>query len=157
MGERTTISGHIQEAWYVPGTGPRGDDGILRRLGEENAWAISRLPEVDTWPFLCRGMFARSPAADDVHPSPNGTFRGRVIYFGGSYSKLWTHWPAWLEKFEGLLTQLFWEHAALVMVTETMGTFHYEWSVSVDSSNRFGESPPVPPRTWKFEGGPRVF
>ena len=146
MGERTTISGHIQEAWYLP-----SDEAHLRLLEQLNTAAIEALPDVDEDPFLTRSMFKFSAWSEQ------NTYRGRVIYFGGSFHSIWMVWPAWLDKFEALLRRMYWEHAALIMVTEYVGTHSYEWRASIDTSLRYAASPPVPPQDWEFTGGPREF
>ncbi|HVG19403.1 MAG TPA: hypothetical protein VNI02_10140, partial [Blastocatellia bacterium] len=56
MGERCTISGHIQEAWYF-----RGSDEEISALEEYNRGIIMQLPEVDEWPPLTRQIFSFSP------------------------------------------------------------------------------------------------
>jgi hypothetical protein len=152
VGDRTTISGHIQEPWYVIGTGG-SDDPQLQLLEALNLAVITSLPEVDTDPYLARAMFKFSETAEHSQ----NTYRGRVIYFGGSYHGLWTEWEEWLEKFECLLRRLHWEHVALVMVTEYMGTHHYFWDASQESQQRLGDTPPQPIDCWVFSGGPRSF
>ena len=152
MGDRTTISGHIQEPWYVLGT--EGDaDPQLQLLEALNLANIEALPKVDQEPFLSRNMFRFS----ETHERSQNTYRGRVIYFGGSFHGLWTEWEAWLEKFESLLRRLHWEHATLTMVTEYQGTHQYFWNASEEAIQRFGETPPHPVGSWKFSGGPRSF
>ena len=98
MGHRNTLSGHIQEAWYV-----KGSDQAIARLWEHNRVVLNSLPDDDEeqWPYLGKCMFATSP----MTPVSIGarTYRGPVIYFGGSFSSIYQEWSEWLFKFENLL------------------------------------------------------
>jgi len=152
MGERCTISGHIQEPWYFSGS-----DKDLRLLLESNKRVIESLPREDKWPVLLRGMFSFSPSSPKYYKHVTTTFRGRVIYFGGSFSKLYVDWSEWLDKFESLLRRLFWEHAVLVHVTEIMGWYSHRWDATDKSRELFSARPPVPVQQWEFTGGPRSF
>ena len=77
MGQRVTLSGHIQELFYgVPAFEQK------QRVEARNWAAIQRLPEEDRWPFLTRGMFSRSPEVQADGPLVT-TYRGRVLFFGG--------------------------------------------------------------------------
>ena len=147
MGERCTLSGHIQEAWYF-----RGTDEDTRLLEEHNRRVISELPEVDVFPPLTRGMFSFSPNESFHREHVTTTFRGQVIYFGGSFSKLYLDWAEWLEKFESLLKRLYWEHAVVVLVTELMGHFTCRWDATHEAHELFSANPPVPVQEWTFEG-----
>jgi hypothetical protein len=149
MGHRNTLSGHIQEAWYV-----RGSDRGIRRLWHHNRRVLRSLPNDDDWPYLGRRMFAATPLfnsglVDFLTP----TYRGPVIYFGGSFSSIF-EWSEWLAKFEALLRRLYWEHAVVVLVTEWMGQHHYRWKAKTDF---FDADAPKPITEWTFEGGPRSF
>ena len=163
MGQRDTISGHIQEAWYVPGT-----ERQLRWLRESNSRVVRSLPRADPWPPLYRRMFSFSPEESgggngnaDLDGYPTSTYRGRVIYFGGSFSSLYREWDQWLDKFEGLLRRLYWEHAVVVLETGGMGHYVYRWDASRDRDaiidNFTFKSAPAPVRSWTFTGGPRSF
>ena len=152
MGERCTMSGHIQEAWYF-----RGSDEATRALEEHNRLVIMQLPETDLWPPLTRGMFSFSPNESFLRAHVTTTFRGRVIYFGGSFSKLYLDWAEWLEKFESLLRRLYWEHAAVVLVPELIKHFTYRWDATHEAAELFSAKPPVPVQEWTFSGGPRSF
>ena len=152
MGERCSLSGHIQSAWYYCRT-----DKDTRALAARNQQVISELPEFDEWPFLTRGMFAFSPNETFVGDEVTTTYRGQVIYFGGSFSKLYLEWHEWLEKFESLLRRLYWEHAAAVLKPELIVHQTYYWKATRESMERFSLTPPIPVQDWKFQGGPRSF
>jgi hypothetical protein len=153
MGTRSTMSGHIQESWYVP-----YKDRELRWMWESNRRVIGSLPLTNEWPPLTRRMFSFSPLSPSGaggHVTP--TYRGRVAYFGGSFSSLFREWDEWLEKFEGLLRRLYWEHAVVVLATEGMSVYTYEWRAAVGPPGSNNAWPPTPVQSWEFAGGPRSF
>ena len=152
MGERCSLSGHIQSPWYF-----RGTDEDVSRLEKENQRVISELPELGEWPYLTRGMFAFSPNATFLRSEVTTTFRGQVIYFGGSFSKLYLDWAEWLEKFESLLRRLYWEHATATLIPELIEPNTYHWTATHETLERFSSTPPIPVQDWEFEGGPRSF
>jgi hypothetical protein len=145
MGHRNTLSGHIQEPWYVPGS-----DRAIARLWHYNRRVIRSLPLNDEWPFLSRRMMATSPMWNIYPPGTiNTTYRGLVIYFGGSFSSLFEYWPEWLDKFESLLRRLYWEHALVALETEWMGGHVCRWQADL---NGFSAEKPTPITRWTFEG-----
>jgi hypothetical protein len=143
MGERTTVSGHIQEPWHS------GVDSERLRILWANNWRVIRaLPDKDDWPFLSCGMFAHSPNAQSDIGHPTSTNRGRVIYFGGSFSSLYLDWKDWRAKFETLLRKMYWDHAAVLVVTEWVGTHHYTWRPTQEAANSMIAEPPLPVSEW---------
>lgn len=152
MGHRNTLSGHIQEIWYV-----EGSDQAIARLWEHNRLVLNSLPDDDEekWPYLGKRMFSTSPILSEVSSDAlQPTYRGPVIYFGGSFSSILYDWSEWLIKFEDLLRRLYWEHAVVVLATEWMGQHIYRWDAKLDS---FHAEKPTPISEWTFEGGPRDF
>jgi hypothetical protein len=149
MGERTTLSGHIQEPYYVPGS-----DRSIARLYHYNRRAIRSLSKHDDWPFLTRQMFSASPIAGQ---GPGGRllapYRG-PIHFGWSFKGVWDDWPTWLDKFESLLRRMYWEHVVLILVTEFVGQHLYQWEADLQG---FSADAPTPIHKWNFHGGPRDF
>jgi hypothetical protein len=152
MGERCTLSGHIQEPWYF-----NGSDKELSELWENNKQVIEKLPEKDDFSFLVRGMFSFSPTPQDKYSYSETTYRGRVIYFGGSFSKLYADWSEWLSEFENLLRQLYWEHATVVLVTELYGNHTYHWQATPEAIEKFSLTPPHTVNAWIACGKPRSF
>lgn len=150
MGHRTTVSGHIQELWYAKGT-----DHQLRWLWESNNRVIHSLPLEDEFPPLNRRMFSFSPMCQIRGEGFNSTYRGRVIYFGGSFSSIHYDWEEWLIKFENLLKRLYWEHAVVVLVTEWLGQYVYRWDSEIPDYDYI--SRPEPIQKWEFTGEPRSF
>jgi hypothetical protein len=152
MGHRTTISGHIQEPYYIKAT-----DRQTRWLLESNSRAINSLPLDDKWPFLIRPMFSFSPLSPTAPNCASSTYRGRVIYFGGSFSSLHEYWGEWLIKFENLLRQLYWEHAVVVLITEVAGQHQCRWDAKMDSICLEGDTHPHPIKDWTFTGPRRIW
>src|SRR5262245_50732671 len=114
MGHRTTISGHIQEAWYlVPGR--TSDDPEQRRIRDLNDAAIASLAERPSPTHLSRDIFAVSRSG------AMNAYRGRVFHFGSSIHSFWEpegDAAEWLKEFEFLLRRMFWEHAQVLVSTE---------------------------------------
>lgn len=152
MGHRTTLSGHIQEPWYL-----RESDRQKRRLWDSNRHVIKSLPENDTWPPLHRRMFSFSQPGNTRPDRILSSYRGSVIYFGGSFSSLFLEWEEWLEKFENLLKRLYWEHAAVILVTEWAGDFLCHWKADIPEGTFYQDSRPTPVQSWQFSGGPRKY
>lgn len=155
MGHRCTISGHIQESYYNGAS-----DQQQRWLLESNKRVIKSLPLNDEWPILTRDMFSFSPTLSHNGTSSGqirSTYRGRVIYFGGSFSSIFYEWDEWLTKFETLLSRLYWEHAAVMLFTESMGEHIYQWKALPRTIKFDGNAFPPPVATWQFAGGPRKF
>lgn len=148
MGERTSISGHIQEPWYTP-----GGYAEIRVFREANSAVLRSLPTADNWPFLHRSMFVRS------RQGPSGassSFRGTVVHYGGSFSGLHHDLAEWKSKFEALLRRMYWEHAALLVVTEYMGTHHYRWSPTREAQQAMLAPTFQPVIAWELESSPRA-
>jgi hypothetical protein len=86
-------------------------------------------------------MMCGSPPFAGREEFASTTYRGPVIYFGGSFSSLYEDWPAWLDKFESLLRRLYWEHAVVVLVTEWMGQHVCRWDAD---KTAFSAADPMP-------------
>jgi hypothetical protein len=144
MGFESIIYGRIH--------GPIWRPHDFRKLHRLNYDVVAALPETDEWPFLTRWMFAL-PGEEPQQ----GTYRSQVIHFGASLKEVEQDWEAWLTKFEGLLTRLYWFSARLHLETEANGSFSYEWLIETDQIDRWLQDPPQPVNRWSFQGGPRVF
>jgi hypothetical protein len=83
------------------------------------------------------------------------TYRGPVIYFGGSFSSLHEDWSEWLDKFESHLRRLYWEHAIVVLATEWMGQHICRWDADLKLLSA-DDPTPAPVDRWAFTG-PRDF
>lgn len=149
MGHRSTLSGHIQELYYATGT-----NRDLSRLWHHNRQVIRSLPANDPWPFLSRRMLGASPIFGSSDGRQTNTYRGPVIYFGGSFSSLHDDLAQWRAKFEALLSRLYWEQAVVVLVTEWAGQYVYRWKADLTN---FSADHPTPILQWTVTGGAADF
>lgn len=106
MGHESTVYGGIVSPQW------KGEDS--ERLQRHNQAIVLALPEHDTWPFLTRPMFAFAGTTVE-----GGRYRSQIIHFGATLKAVEWEWDAWLEKFERLLTQLFWHDVYLHLRTES--------------------------------------
>ena len=144
MSELTTIHGAIYGAF--------GSTKDWRGLYLLNKNAIDALPEIDEWPPLVRSFF--SVPMSDTKP---GFFRIQMIHFGCSFNHFSDDWSVWLEKFEKLISRMYWHKVRLHLEVEIWGKYDYLWKVSGEQIQRYYETPPKSPTTWEFSGGPREF
>jgi hypothetical protein len=150
MGRQTTLYGYIEEPVYYPhGANEQAARRQNRGCRRTNAAALRRLPREDQWPYLYRGLF--HVYGDEA--TVMGTYRGRIIHFGGSFKALEDDFLLWLDKFEALLGRLVWSQVRLHLVTEWMGRLDLEWEVPWAEQERTLYAPvPVPPTRWEFRG-----
>lgn len=60
------------------------------------------------------------------------------------YKAIWPDWPDWLAEFEALLAQLYWEHAAVVHISEWMPSASCTWYADRITPAPDGGLPPPP-------------
>ena len=156
MGHELTIYGIIEGA-----TGPPGDYRRLQRLNEE---VISQLPSEDEWPWMTRDMF-QFPATE-----PIGTYQTQIIHFrlsmkdgvplknSDNYDPI-ANWrnPArdsitgWIQKFERLLSQMYWFYAAIHVNTDFEPERKFSYIVTVESIKLMCKSDsPQPVTDWEL-------
>lgn len=116
-----------------------------KHLQDLNIAALEYLPSMDDWPFLTREMFATA-----------SYYRSQVIHFGASFKSVEEAWTEWLEKFEALLSKLYWQQVQLHLLTEQVGEHHYCYE-AVFPSDYYQQVPALPSQEWWFTGGPRHF
>jgi len=99
------------------------DDGQKRRM--VNSASLLDLPQTldVNSPFLCGDMFTM-PGLDVF----SGAYHTQVIHFGASYRAVEYEWERWMQKFEELLSKMYWVSATVHLETELSGnhTFHWE-------------------------------
>ena len=93
------------------------------KLQRENQAVIKSIPEQDTdeWPWINRSMFSI--------PNDQGRFRDQIITIGGSYRSLEYGWSKWLEKFEKIISQMYWYYVVIRVDFEYTKEYTYEWYV----------------------------
>ena len=144
MGHITIVYGCI-----IGATWKTHDYHKLQRL---NRNYLSTLPTTDTFPWIHKNMFNASDP-DNVE----GNYRDQVITFGASYKAVEYEWDEWLEKFEGILRQVYWTSATIHLDTELVGKHIYEWTFDINQTDNWISDHPKPTTMWEFKGGPRNF
>ncbi len=87
-----------------------------------NRRAMLSLPRADGWPFLSQEMFA-IPKIEISGDS----YQTEVMHFGASYKAVEYEWDQWIEKFEELLSKMFWVSVTVHLETELSGTHTFTW------------------------------
>ncbi|WP_299443159.1 hypothetical protein [uncultured Aquimarina sp.] len=144
MAHHTIIYGRINGATW------KTED--YYKLHRMNIEIINSLPENDSeFPWINRSMFSV--------PNEQGIFRDQIITFGASYRTLEYEWHLWIEKFEELLTKLFWFDVTIHAEFEMIGDHKYDWIINhkLIKDNWYIEFP-KPIIDWEFESNsPRKF
>src|SRR4051794_25090327 len=87
-----------------------------------------------------------------------GRYRSQPICFGATFKEIEWEWDQWLDKFEHLLTHLFWDEVYLHLRTElTVGNYDYVYQAAYREDVFDEHEPPKPSSAWTFSGGPRAF
>jgi hypothetical protein len=121
----TIFVGYIEEAW----PGSSGDYQLQARktaveeeICRHNERVIDGLPVEDAFPALCRGMFGM-----DREKSAGISFRNRPIHFAASMKNADFCIRDWLDKFEGLLREMYWESAYVRIKGGYLGAYEFQW------------------------------
>ena len=118
MDQESIVYGIIKDVPMAP-----EDDGQKRRM--VNSASLLDLPQTldVNSPFLCGDMFTM-PGLDVF----SGAYHTQVIHFGASYRAVEYEWERWMQKFEELLSKMYWVSATVHLETELSGnhTFHWE-------------------------------
>ena len=130
MGVPTIFLGYIEEAW--PGNAAGGDAAFLAHLqataasiSAHNEAVLSALPLVDAFPPLSRPMFAWPPA-----DAPDIVYRNRILHFAACVKNADFVARDWLDKFETLLRQLYWQSAYVRIQPTYMAALEFKWEVA---------------------------
>lgn len=149
MGMHTILYGCIVEMdlW-------RRDTQIFTNVRKHNKSIIRSLPMGDSWPPLSREMFSFTENA--IEESPDFEYGGRVIHFAGNFKGIEEDWNGWKEKFDKLLTQLYWMSAYVHLKTEYSNLWSYEWQLNLcdykyNAREDASKMPPlIQPSDWEF-------
>jgi hypothetical protein len=95
---------------------------VAEEICRRNEGVIDGLPVEDAFPALCRGMFGM-----DREKSWLISFRNRPIHFAASMRNADFCVRDWLDKFEGLLREMYWESAYVRVKGGYMGAYEFEW------------------------------
>ena len=95
-----------------------------------NLEVLQSLPHEDDCPVLVRGMFSAPEFSQR-----KGTFEAQVIHFGASMNWLaFEDVPVWVQKFEALLTRLYWFEAVAHIITDYIdGAYSFRWKAELET------------------------
>ena len=119
MDQESIVYGCIKDTAFQEG------DTLRRRI---NRKAMLSLPKADNWPFLSQEMFA-IPQQE----VGQGNYQTEVMHFGASYKAVEYEWDQWVEKFEELLSEMYWVSATVHLETELSGTHTFSWESRVNA------------------------
>lgn len=123
MGMTTYIYGFIREY---------GLNSLrLVEVKRHNNRILAHLPLSDNWPPLTRNMFAATNNHKNESPGSMLEYTGRLIHFGASTKSIEHEWMEWQQKFERLLTSLYWLEATVHVKTELNDIDTFNWSVDL--------------------------
>jgi hypothetical protein len=120
MDQESIVYGCIKDANDYDST------DVGRRVANRDA--MLSLPKADGWPFLCQEMFALPKTAIG-----QDNYQTDVMHFGASYKAIEYEWEQWINKFEELLSQMYWVSATVHLETELSGTHTFTWESSSNS------------------------
>ena len=151
MGVQSLLYGYIQEAW--PGVRSNGSERHLqllinnaRAIEKHNEAVLAALPAEGEWPPLNRSMFAHAPAG-----APMINYKGRLIHFAAALKEVDWDLRDWLDKFELLLKQLYWERAVVHCETAYLAEHRFEWRPPREWVTRLTDGLLEPILTWDFK------
>jgi hypothetical protein len=112
-------------AGYITYPGSNGHAEASQKNLEYFQAILDILPEVDTFPFLSRGMFSITPETQ--------IYRDGIIHFATSMKDVLSFWQAWEEKFEQFLRHFgaSWYEARVYVWDENIGNLILEWQRDV--------------------------
>jgi len=151
MGMKSFLYGYIEEAW----PGARTDGSAMRRqllldntrsIEQHNDQKLQMLPLEDKWPPVSRHMFACPP-----WDAPMINFRTRPIHFAASLKEVDFELRDWLDKFEALLRQLYWEKAVVHFDGAYIGSQKFEWRPAIEWVHRLTDGVLEPIVDWTFD------
>ena len=111
-----------------------------RRLWRHNRTVIDDLPERGDPPLWGRRLFSVDEDSSRI----------QVVHFGGAFKNFAPYWRGWLERFEGLLRQIYWNTARVHIEDEELGRITCRWEVKGESWHLAIQEPPVLQVEWDF-------
>jgi len=117
-----------------------------RIIGVHNEQMLKSLPIEDDWPPLSRGMFGFAPSDAAMI-----NYRTRPIHFAASLKEVDWDLRDWLDKFESLLRQLYWEKAHVHFDAAYLGEHQFTWRPTRDWVERLTGGTLESVNTWTFE------
>jgi hypothetical protein len=150
MGVSSILMGYVREA--RPGEAAGGDPALLANLQEtarviarHNEAVLESLPERGEFPPLCRHMFGWPPTDDFMI-----TYKNRLFHLAAAMKEVDWYLRDWLDQFEGLLRQLYWESAFVRVETAYLGTHEFCWRPMREWVDQLCKGSLSPIRMWSF-------
>jgi hypothetical protein len=116
MSNQSVVYGCIKVT--LPGNNPED----VRKRRAINRSVLTNLPPTDEWPLLSCDMF--SLPSDSLNLD---VLTSDVLHFGHAYHGIEHEWDQWIERFEAVLRQMYWETAVVHLETELRGTHTFVW------------------------------
>lgn len=148
MSMQLLFVGYILEA--QPGYAG-GDEETQRKreidlvIKQRTDQVLGALPEEDGWLPICKPMFNCPP--DYWHGI---TYWQRLVHFGASMKNVDFLLRDWLDKFEALLRQLYWQEAYLRIEHGYLGTHEFRWKPKQDWLDALFSGRLLPITAWDF-------
>ncbi len=133
MGHCATIYGCIDGGMWITTD--------WQRLHVLNEQVIADLPDSDTYPPLCQGMFA-------ITRGKGTRWQTQSIHFAWSAKNLDDNFLEWRQKFESLLKRLYFWKARLHIEQEIDGDATLIWTPTTEAIEGLYRDPPLPISTW---------
>lgn len=112
-------------------------------LWAENLKIIESLND-DDYPQITHKMFSKDfqPGWDERH-----------IHFAVNYKNLeFSHLQSWVDKFEGILSQLMWLSAKAYIETDLSGDFNISWNIDIELLKSWTTHHWTPTTKWNTDG-----
>lgn len=148
MGVALLFLGFIQEAhpgWAGDNEEKQRKSELSLAIGRRTDEVLAALPEEDNWPPLCKPMFGLPPSGTALI-----TYERRLVHFAASVKNVDFALRDWLDKFETLLRQLYWQEAYLRVEQGYIGTHEFRWTPRKDWVDTLYTGRITPITDWDF-------
>lgn len=105
-----------------------GASSLSRMRRAHNRRTLLQLPAGDGLSFLCQEMFV-SPLRQALTRADIDT---ELVHFGAAYKGVEYEWRQWINGFEALLSNLYWDSAVVHLETELSGVHTFSWACEGD-------------------------
>lgn len=113
------------------------------RIAAHNDAILTSLPDTDAWPPLTKAMFGWPQ-----YNTPMITYGGRKIHFAAGLKSVDEDLDLWVGKFEGLLRNLYWSEAVVMVQGWILPFCELRW---VPTMREYEQAITQPTQEWTFE------